>query len=397
MAAAEYLSAKEAAAELGVSVATLYAYVSRGIIQSEPVRGSRSRLYPADAVRDLAAAGKRPAGEDGDDILNFGAPILRSKISYTDGERLFYRGIDCVDLAKNRSVERVAALIWDDVDRSSFAEPAPTLTPLARAVRAELARARPLTACQAILPLLDDGDPQAFDRSKAASGRVGARLLRSMAALVTGGEPTDQALHERLTEAWGIADDGDVVRAALVLAADHELNASTFTVRVAASAGASLYQASAAGLASLQGARHGGEIERAHRLLTGFAAEADLGAAVVGHMRRGDPLPGFGHPLYPQGDPRAAFLLGIIRGLPSGRGRASHAASTAREVARLTGKHANFDGALATLALVLGRPALDGLCLLALGRAVGWVGHGIEQYQDHRIIRPRARYVGLRS
>jgi citrate synthase len=156
-----------------------------------------------------------------------------------------------------------------------------------------------------------------------------------------------------------------------------------------------LYHAAAAGLATLQGARHGGEIERAFRLLRETMREPNPAEVVSAWMRRGDAVPGFGHPLYPEGDPRARTLLTLMeREFTSSESLALHSAAAVAQ--SITGRHLNFDGTLAILSLHLGLPAHTGLSLLAIGRVVGWIGHAIEQYLDNRLIRPRARYVGLR-
>ncbi|WP_027998615.1 citrate synthase family protein [Sinorhizobium arboris] len=393
---AGYMTAKEAAAELNVSVATLYAYVSRGIVQSEARPGSRSRRYLATDIRALAEKNKIAKHADGGSILSFGSPLLDSEITYTDGKRLYFRGRDSSLLATaSASLESVATLIWDCSEDHVFQEAPPRIPAEFAAMRHAGKADRPLVLCQALLPLIGEMDLRAYDRSRRGASQTGARVLRLMASLVTDMQPSATAVHETLSFAWQVGSHAHLVRSALILAADHELNASTFTVRVAASAGAPLYHAAAAGLATLQGARHGGEIERALRLLREMMREHDPAEAVSAWMRRGDAVPGFGHPLYPEGDPRARTLLTLMeREFTSSESLALHRAAAVAQ--SITGRHLNFDGALAILSLHLGLPAHTGLSLLAIGRVVGWIGHAIEQYLDDRLIRPRARYVGLR-
>ncbi|THV19731.1 citrate synthase family protein [Peteryoungia ipomoeae] len=395
---AGYMTATEAAAELNVSVATLYAYVSRGIIQSEARSGTRARRYRAADVRALANKHK-VATKHGDSskLLSFGAPLLDSEITFTDGLKLYFRGRDASQLAANSgSLESVAALIWGCDDEPKLSTGSIELPPEYLDLAGTVDPDYPLVTCQALLPLMGQRDVRAYDLSREGASRAGLNVLRLVTALVSGVTPTTRPVHAVLSSAWKVEEHDDLLRSALILGADHELNASTFTVRVAASAGAPIYHAAAAGLATLQGARHGGEIERTYRLLQEILDSRQKDAEVVaGWMRRGESVPGFGHPLYPSGDPRAQTLLGLLNRHRSSRGAADviQAVNTAQSV---TGKLLNFDGALAALSLHLGLAAPAGLCILAIGRVVGWVGHAIEQYQDQRLIRPRARYVGLR-
>ncbi|NLH82450.1 MAG: helix-turn-helix domain-containing protein [Phyllobacteriaceae bacterium] len=392
------MTAKEAAAELNVSVATLYAYVSRGIIRSEAKAGTRARRYSAADIRMLLEKNKIVSRKtDVADALSFGAPLLESEITFTDGKKLYFRGRDVSLLAQTcESLESVAMLIWDCKGANVFAQMPPEIpdsyAPIMDAVGAE----RSLVKCQALLPLLGERDVRAYDLSADGGARAGAIVLRLMTALISGTRPSKIAVHDVLSSAWRREKHAHLLRSALILAADHELNASTFTVRVASSAGASLYHAVAAGLATLQGARHGGEIERTYRLLREILdSDLDPAEIVAASMRRGDVVPGFGHPLYPSGDPRARTLCAMMDEVFASEQERSvlEAVAIAESIA---GKHLNFDGALAVLTVQLGLPASSGLYLLAIGRVVGWVGHAIEQYRSQRLIRPRARYVGLR-
>jgi citrate synthase len=196
-----------------------------------------------------------------------------------------------------------------------------------------------------------------------------------------------------LADAWRVgAAARPLIRAALILSADHELNVSAFTARCVASVRSGPYNAVIAGIAALQGARHGGESERADAFLGDALASSDPATLVAAHLRRGERLAGFGHPLYPDGDPRAAVLLDML-----GAGHWPHLAEGQRvceAVAALIGKAPNIDFALGLLRRALALPAGAALALFALGRTMGWVAHAIEQYASNRLIRPRARYVG---
>jgi citrate synthase len=182
--------------------------------------------------------------------------------------------------------------------------------------------------------------------------------------------------------------------AALVFCADHELPVSTFAARCVASAGATPYAVVQAGLAALGGTRHGGQTELAGVFLEEVAASGDARKVIAGRLRRGDGLPGFGHPLYPEGDPRGAGLLRISAEALPGNPAVGLSGAVVEEVEGLTGERPTVDLALATAARALGLPAGGAVALFAVGRTVGWIGHAIEQYASNTLIRPRARYVG---
>jgi citrate synthase len=222
-------------------------------------------------------------------------------------------------------------------------------------------------------------DPDNLRRDAAAAVATLAVAIGAQA----GGEP----VHQRLACGWNLSSDrGDTIRRALVLLADHELNASTFAVRVAASTGASMAASLLAGLCALSGPRHGGAAERMLELAEeGERSGADR--AVGRWLARDQPLPGFGHPLYPDGDPRAEVLLACIELDPLMR-------DLRRSVAEATGGLPNVDFALAALARTYALPSDAPLRLFTLARSVGWAAHALEQVAAGRLIRPRATYIG---
>jgi citrate synthase len=194
------------------------------------------------------------------------------------------------------------------------------------------------------------------------------------------------------------------IEAALVLCADHELNVSAFTARCVASAGAPPQAAVAAGLAAVGGSRHGGQTERVEALLDEVSPAVSRSASrgssstvrdrLADRLRRGEEIPGFGHPLYRDGDPRARLLLDMAT---ASRPRSPHldaASELAAAALDLLGERPNLDFGLVTLARTLDLPPGAPLALFAVGRSAGWIAHVIEQYGDSRLIRPRARYAG---
>jgi citrate synthase len=232
----------------------------------------------------------------------------------------------------------------------------------------------------------------------------GRRLLRHLAAWVCAGHAparVARALKEEtvaasLAVAWGATAKRapEVLDRALVLCADHELNVSTFTARVTASSGADLYACVSAALAALSGPRHGGACDRIEALLQEVGRPERARTVVHERLRRGESVPGFGHRLYPEGDPRTPPLLEaaytfrpepvgvrVLRAVEETMREAGHPAPT-------------VDFGLVALASALELPAGAAAALFAVGRAAGWVAHVLEQREQGHVLRPRARYVG---
>ena len=394
MAEGRYLLAREAAEELGVSVATLYAYVSRGMIRSEAA-GGRSRRYRAEDVRRLKERRERRRDPDAvvEDALSWGTPVLESEITLVTDDGIYYRGRDAAALAAESTVEEVAALIWTG-DPGKAAELFPEVPELPPRIPGVPGGLPPVEAFQVLLPLAGAGDPAAYDLRPGAVARTGARILRLMASAVAG--EAAPGLAETLRRGWCPRDPmaATLLSSALVLCADHELPVSTFAARCVASSEATPYAVVAAGLAAVGGVRHGGQIELVEAFLGEVETVGDARAAISGRLRRGEGVPGFGHSLYPGGDPRGAALLRATDSAYPDSPAVALSAGVAEEALGLMGERPTVDLGLVTLARALGLPSGGAVALFALGRTVGWIGHAIEQYESGSLIRPRARYVG---
>jgi len=393
----EYLSAAEAAAELGVNLATLYAYVSRGLIRSEAEGKSRRRRYLAEDIWLLKQRKqhRRDPEKAAEEALHWGMPVLKSRLSVIHDGHLYYAGRDVVTLATTCTIEQVASLLWSGDLQTPF--PDELLVPPEWATMTRVAaRLPPLEALQLFLPVAEAHDPGAFDLRAAAVQRTGARILRLLAAAAVGARPTREPVALVLQRSWapGRPAVAELLQAALVLYADNGLNPSSFTARCVASAGSTPYALVAAGLAALRGAKHGGACERAQGLLDEVREPRGAQRVVLARLRRGEPVPGFGHPLYPEGDPRGAVLLKLVaEHRPKSRDVALSLALT-EAVRELMNEHPTVDFGVVTLCRALGLPPGAALALLGVGRVVGWIAHGLEQYQEGRLIRPRARYAG---
>jgi citrate synthase len=388
-----YLSAREASAELAISQATLYAYVSRGLIRSEPSDDSRSHRYRAEDVRTLKER-RTPAPEPrGMRSFDADLPVMDSAIATITEDGPIYRGVNCVDLAQKDTLEHTATLLWDVTAIDPFAaDNCPHVSNEMRAIADVARRAAPIDRTIAVLSLAASADPGAFTRAPDGRALVGARILRLVVATMLNAAPSAEPLHLQIARAWAAEHKyaPDLIRRALVLLADHELNASTFTVRCAASTGLNLYDAVIAGLAALKGPKHGGAGVLASRLVKTLV-DNDVAPVIRERVALGERFPGFGHGVYKHGDPRAISLLEALM-------RAGAPRKFTREVperiAEATGELVNIDYALAVLVHSLRLPAGSELALFAMARMVGWIAHASEQLQHGKLIRPRARYVG---
>lgn len=372
-----WMTAEQALDLLGTKQQTLYANVSRGRIRAkaDPADTRRS-LYFRDDVSRLATrqAGRRKSEAVAAEAIQWGDPLLPSAVSTVSDGRLFYRGRDAVGLSERSNLEEVAALLWDTRHPlqpfATTTEAGGDATVEAALVALARRATRDLPSLGRTLPIL-----QAESQS----------VLGTVADVLAPGR-SDLFLHQRLAESWDRPAATSIIRRALVLFADHELNASTFAARVTASAGSSLSAATLSGLATLTGPLHGGAWQGVSLLV---ASAKDVGAreAVRLTLAQGQALPAFGHRLYPDGDVRATVLLGDFE-LPPVFADLQSAAED------MVGERGNADFALSAMAVAFDLPRDAPMIIFALARTVGWLAHAMEQAASGRLIRPRARYVG---
>jgi citrate synthase len=356
-------TAEEASSRLGISRASLYAYVSRGLIRSfSSPHDPRQRLYALEDVETLAerkARFRRPAVAAAT-ALDWGLPVLETSITQIRDGRLFYRGQDAIALARTATLEDVAQLLTGALDEEAFRRssrlpvplPGPAFGPhdfVAQAIR-----------------LLSEPAPKETRAAEVAA------ILRLVAAAASGADPVTEPIHRHLASAWKAPPRAaEAIRRTLVLCADHELSSSAFAVRVTASTGASLRNAVIAGLAALSGPYHGGMTERARTFLD-----------APGML----PHPSLRHRLYPEGDPRAGAVLERVPLLASD-------ATTLRAMTVAPNAGPSIDVALVMMERAYGLPVGGAFNLFAVGRTAGWIAHAIEQRSQATLIRPRARYI----
>lgn len=371
-----WLSAAEALTRLGSKPQSLYASVSRGRIRAKPdPADTRRSLYREEDVDRLAARarGRRSSAAVASEAISWGDPVLPSAISTVSSGRLYYRGVDAIELATTATLEDVATLLWD----GTWSLPASGRGPVT---------APPMAAAFAALAERAAGG--------APSSGLGPWQLRGEAASVLGCVADAMlgagagSLHVRLADSLGRPGAADVLRRAMVLLADHELNASTFAARVAVSTGASLWAGALAGLATFTGPRHGTAAAAVLALALDIGPHADRpGDGLREWLGEGRVIPGFAHRLYPRGDIRAEALLAAIE-VPAAFRR------LARVAEELLGDRPNVDFALAALSAAHDLPPHAPATIFALARTVGWLAHMLEQVASGQLIRPRARYVG---
>jgi citrate synthase len=407
-----YLSATEAAEELGITLPTLYAYVSRGLVHSEAApTGKRQRRYFRDDIlrlteRKSLARDPRRAAET---ALQWGEPVLESEVTLIAGGRFYYRGHDAVELAKSHSFEEALRVIWRSDDEGLFDTSPPSVPLEAIGMLRAWKRLNPIERFEAILPMAQSEDAAAYVLSPDAVVRTGARIVRLLTwiaisdAVEESGDEFDvsdaanDGIAATLQFWWAPAQPQarELIDAALVLLADHELNVSSFTARCVASAGSTPYAVVLAGLAALQGYRHGGSAELVTEILSQAATPDAVPNFVVARLKRGETLPGFGHPLYPDGDPRCAALLDLLSDRYATSEELDVSLAFIHEMSELTSLSPNVDFVLATMCRVLGLPPAAAITLFAIGRTGGWIAQAVEQYNLGTLIRPRAKYTGV--
>jgi citrate synthase len=398
---ADFLTAAEAARRLGVKPATLYAYVSRGVLSRGKAADGRASLFNADEVERLARRGRprRPAGTA--DIT------VESAITEITGDSLRFRGLDATRLAVSRTFEEVAELLWTG-EFGSARQPwqaRPAALTAGRAAQAALpAGTLPLERLQVIVPAMAATDPLRLQLDPSAVLAAGRNIIAGMVDCLpppaagpvpaSAGESVAERLWSRLCDRRPSPGLLRATSAALVLLADHELAASTLAARTAASVRADPYAVVGTGLGAVSGALHGGASLGAEMLMAAASGPDDVPRVVAELLRRGEKVPGFGHFVYHGGDPRAIVLLDLVRRAAPKSGQLAVADAVRAEVSQKSLPEPNIDFAIATLARVAGMVRGAGEAIFAVARTAGWIAHALEAYAGPGPLRPRAVYIG---
>ncbi|MDH6439484.1 citrate synthase [Streptomyces sp. SAI-144] len=397
------LSTKEAAELLGVKPETVYAYVSRGQLSSRRVPGGRGSTFDAKEVETLSRRNRR---ESGGSPGSGGELSVRTRITFIDRDRYYFRGVDATGLAAHHSYEEIAEWLWTGRLRPgvTFTAPDAAVEVARRAVDALPEHAGPTDRLRVAAIAAAVSDPLRFDLSEEAVLGTARTLIPTLVAalppvLRDDRRRDDGPLAHRLwTRLSGRKPDEASLRVldtALGLLVDHDLAASTLAVRVAASAHAHAYAAVSAGLGVLEGPLHGAASGLAHKLLLDVLDRGDAAPVIAEELRAGRRIPGLGHRLYAGEDPRARALFALLEEIP----RAEPALLAARDIVATTARHAplhaNVDLALAALTASSGMPSTAGETIFAVARTAGWIAHALEEYGERPLrMRPSGTYVG---
>jgi citrate synthase len=394
----DYLTTAQVAKVLGVKPESVYAYVSRGRLNSVRIAGVRGSLFAVDEVESLISNGIRPRPPAG--VVE----RIRTHITSLSGDELCYRGRRADELVGTDFLD-VARLLWDhDVP----AQPSPLGTATAEQIGILLpANATRLDAVRIAVDLAGAADRMRYQRTAPVVATKAMQILQAVAtalpsATKAGSVETNPAdsyakqLWPKLSPLAPTPRRVATLNAALVLLADHDLAASTVAARVAASARAGIYSVIAAGLAALDGPLHGGAATAAYRYLQG--ALDDPERAVAESLRAGERIPGAGHRVYRDHDPRAVALMGLLETAGGGARVRAAVDIIAKTITDTKARLINSDMALAAMALQFQMPPDAAEAIFGIARIAGWVAHALEEYQEPMLrFRPEGVYVGKRA
>jgi citrate synthase len=365
-----YLTTAEVARRLQVKPATVYAYVSRGLLTSVRARGRRGSLFPAADVERLAARSVEHSGV---------VERIESELTLLQNDNLYYRGHSAQSLATTATLEQVATLLWTSqppadssgVEMDLFGVQREGVELARAAMEVVPAGARLTDRLRVAVAVLGAADPLRFDLSAASVTAAAGRLIGTLVAALPGPIVTRTTLGGKL---WPKLTDAEprpeLLDATLILLADHGLAVSTVAARVAASARANLYAVISAGLGALDGQYHGAAPTLAYEFLD--RAKHDPLKALSDQLRSGEPIPGFGHRIYQHRDPRADVLLELLGDHPI--------VSTIHAIAERTPTFPNSDLAIAAVMHAYNFRPDAGDALFALARMIGWTAHALEEY-----------------
>jgi citrate synthase len=428
----QMLTAAEAAAQLGVKLGTLYAYVSRGWLKSYRRRVGREALYrrsDIEALRGVTMPERGRRGRSLPDASSWvtiaqlptvdespsGVIVAESGVSSIIDGRLAYRGYPIEELVEGASFEEACLLLWNgerppaaelEILRDTIAG-AKMPAPVAAALAAIGRDAAPLQRLALMMPALAASERRNPARSRIDDARTIISMIPLALARNASGEKGGRGGQAR--DGGGIAarllrgilggcdePEREGLDRVLIACAEHELNASTFAARVVASTGADLFASVLAALCSLSGPIHGGACDRIESMFADLENGMRLDDLLAAFSGRNLLPPGFGHAIYPGGDPRAALLKKVAAAIARRRGRRlfDSALKVEEAVLKRDRLRPNLDFYLTVCARMIGFPRGLPAAIFATGRAAGWIAHGIEQYADNRLIRPRMRYRG---
>ena len=389
----DWLTSAEAAARLGVKRATLYSYVSRGLLQrlvDSDGRSSRFAPEPVDRLR--SRSGRRR--EDEIDVL-----VSTAITKIADGE-LRVRGRDLIWLAAETRFEDAVDWVWGAEPDAGWSN-SDEAEELSGQIQGLLPDTAPMMdRLRVAVSIASATDPLRNDLSASSVRAAGRRLLYLMVhSLPLVAEAREGDLSERL---WCRLAPGRsnlrqraVLNRALVLLLDHGLASSTLGVRVAASVRADPYSAVSAGLGILGGRLHGAASGPVHRIFQEAVANGDPAGALGEAQRRTGYTPGFGHAVYRQRDPRCSALMEAVAGAWASHEHLPKVLTVQSLASERTAAPATVDFPLGAMTFLAGMRPEAGEAVFAIARIAGWIAHALEEYDEDPVrFRFRAHYVG---
>ena len=388
-----WMTSEAAVQRLGVKPETLYAYVSRGVVQSERIPGSRRSRFSRADVERLAARQRGGGGRAG------GLEVLiETDLTMLDPEGvLAYRGWDVVDAVADASFEEVASWLWHGTrERKRFEAPLAMIETAAR-VGAALTAQPVMDRLRAAIAAVRATDPFRDDRRPEAVAGAGRAIVSTLIETLPRVGPAALAnasiaarLWPRLSAQPAKPRLVKLLDATLVLLADHEMAASTLAARIAASTWADPYLVELAGLATLGGPLHGAASSASRELMREASASSPA-EAIGARLRDNQLIPGFGHRVYKTHDPRAVVLLEMLGAI-----RRDPVEEELLLIMRERGlPFPNIDFAIAAFAERYDMIDNAGEVIFAIARTAGWLAHAIEEYRYRLRFRPRAIYTGV--
>jgi citrate synthase len=353
-----------------------------------------------------------------------GVVATTSGICFIDGDKgiLSYYGFNIHTLAENATFEEVVYLLWNgklpnqgqlQKLRASLIAERELPSEVTNFLQGVPAGASPMDVLRTAVSMLSLYDPLASDNSLDANQQKAVKLMARVSTIVTSfgrlrdgkaviaGDPELGYAANFLYTLTGKKPDEIMERVfdlALILHADHELNASTFAARVTAATLSDIYSAVTSAVGALKGPLHGGANEAVIQMLLQTNSSDEAMAKVKSDLNKKIKIPGFGHRVYHVLDPRAVHLKKMSEEL--GR-RTNHldlyekSTRVEQTVRELKGLNANVDFYSASTYYSLGIPVDLFTPIFAISRMSGWTAHTLEQYRNNRLIRPRAEYTGV--
>jgi citrate synthase len=411
-----YLSAEEAANTLQIQKDTLYAYVSRGRLRSVEVPNQKARGYLREDIEQLQQRKRlrQHPTQEVQQALHWGMPLVRSNVSHLNEGQLFYRHQSLPTVAQHSTLEQLISLLWQAPEVESALYWQKLDTTLSKSPSKSLPQAKAVTPTAQLLSHLP-ADISWFHQMQISlsvwtvqdlsaslpSAMISASTCAKLLLRIWGSvhsyvfkSPTPSITHGLQDFFRSFLPDAlqqDLAIKLIILAAEHELNLSSFTARCVASGNGNLYQSLMAAFAALGTPRHGGQVLQVQHLLKRTQGKS-AHQALQETLQSGAKIPMPGHPLYPEGDPRWHYFVDYLKTYWPHHPAARHGLELAALASESQGEWPTLDWVLGIGAELLCPAHLNALDWFALARTVGWLAHIQEQAHQAEMIRPRGHW-----